>query len=196
VKRTALLILFVALPSISGPFSQAQPSTEPQDWIPQAIADLAQTASSHTDFSFDHSMLVLASKVDQDDDSFRRIIAGVDGVSVHRYRFQNGVAYNPGVLNAVKAQYHAAGWEHLAGGHRKQNSPNETDLWFRLDHAAIRKIAVLAVGRDQINFITVSGSISPLDLLHLSGHFGIPPIQGGVAVPNASQQQNLQPPGY
>jgi len=28
----------------------------------------------------------------------------------------------------------------------------------------------------------VSGSISPIDLLHLSGHLGIPKIQGGVIV--------------
>jgi hypothetical protein len=35
----------------------------------------------------------------------------------------------------------------------------------------------------QLNFIAVSGSISPIDLLHLAGHFGIPKIEGGVVVP-------------
>src|SRR6266852_6304435 len=59
-------------------------------------------ASSRTEFSLDHSMLVLASKVDQDDDSLRHIIAGVDGVSVHRFRFQNMGMYDPRLLNAVR----------------------------------------------------------------------------------------------
>src|SRR5947209_1554880 len=159
------LILSLFALFLTAPVALAQSSAQPQppDWMPQAISELAQTASSHADFSFDHSMLVLASKVDQDDDSLRRIVAGVDGVSVHRLRFQNGGTYDPAILTAVKAQYHAAGWEHLAGGHHKDGGPGETDLWFRLENAAIRKIAVMTVGRDQVNFITVSGSNSPLD---------------------------------
>jgi len=177
----------------SGP---AAPS-EPGDWIPQAIRNLSQAASSHSDFTFDHSMLVLAAKADQDDDTMRRIVAGVDGVSVHRLRFQNGAAYDPDVLNAVGREYHAAGYEHISGGHNKQGGPGETDLWFHLENNAIRKMAFLVAGRDHINFVTVSGSISPLDLLHLAGHFGIPPIEGGIKIPNSvASQAPAQPPAY
>jgi len=32
----------------------------------------------------------------------------------------------------------------------------------------------------------VSGSIRPLDISHLGGHFGILKIEGGVLVPNAA----------
>jgi hypothetical protein len=52
-----------------------------------------------------------------------------------------------------------------------------------MDHASIRDIAVLLVGAKELNFISVSGSITPLDLLHLSGHFGIPKMDGGAVVP-------------
>jgi hypothetical protein len=34
-----------------------------------------------------------------------------------------------------------------------------------------------------VDFISASGSVTPLDLLHLSGHFGIPKMDGGMAVP-------------
>jgi len=37
--------------------------------------------------------------------------------------------------------------------------------------------------------VEVSGSISPLDLMHLAGHFGIPRIEGGVVVPAPSGGQ-------
>ena len=143
-------------------------------------------------------MLILASKTDQDDDAMRRIIAGVDGVSVHRFRFQNGASYDPEILNAVRREYHAAGYEHVAGGgHNKQGGPGETDLFFHLENNAIRKMAFLVVGRDHINFVTVSGSISPLDLLHLAGHFGIPPIEGGIKIPNSvASQAPAQQPAY
>jgi hypothetical protein len=56
-------------------------------WIPQGVQNLQQSASSKSDFTFDHSMLVLASKVQHDNVDLRRVIAGVSGVSVLRYRF-------------------------------------------------------------------------------------------------------------
>jgi hypothetical protein len=193
------VLAFLALIPIltAAGLGQSQPAaqTQPQDWIPQAIQDLRQAASSHTDFTFDHSMLVLAAKTDQDDDTMRRIVAGVDGVSVHRFRFQNGVSCDPEILNALRREYHAAGYEHLAGGHNKEGGPVGTDLWFHLENNAIRRMAFLVAGRDHINFVTVSGSISPLDLLHLAGHFGIPPIEGGIKIPNsAASQAPTQPP--
>lgn len=195
------LLLAVLLLSVSA-LAQVQPpqvqSPVQQDWIPRAVQDLAQTATSHSDFAFDHSMLVLASKVDQDDDSMRRIIAGIDGVSVHRFRFQDGFGYAPDVMNAVRQEYHAAGWEHLAGGGHKEGGA-ETEMWFRLENAAIRNMAFLVVSRDHVNFVTISGSISPIDLLHLAGHFGIPPIEGGIRIPNTAASQapaSSQQPGY
>lgn len=179
------LITFLLLISASA-FAQPQP----QDWVPRAITDLGQNASSRTEFTLDHSMLVIASKLNQDDEDLRRVIAGVDGVSVHRFRFQTAGMYDPDILNAVRQQYHAAGWKHMVG---KQGGTGATDIWLHFENNAIRNIAVLLIGQNQVNFFAVSGSISPLDLLHLAGHFGIPKIEGGVVVPapGVSQQQPL-----
>jgi hypothetical protein len=192
IFRITCLICVAFSPIIAQSQQQKLPTeaqSQSQDWIPQAIYNLGQTASSHSDFTFDHSMLVIASKVDQDDDSLRRVIAGVDGVSVHHFRFQSGAVCDPAILDAIRQQYQAAGWEHLARGHNKQGELIQSDVWFHLENAAIRKVAYMVVGRDQINFVTISGSISPIDLLHLSGHFGIPPIQGGAKIPNTTASQ-------
>ena len=186
------------LPEAQLPQSQLQ-LEPPQDWVPQAIESLRQNASSKTEFTLDHSMLVLASKMDQDDEGLRRVIAGVDGVSVHRFRFQSYGTYDPEILNAVRQEYHAAGWQHLAGSHAKDGGPGATDLWIRYQHNTIRNIAVLFAGQDQVNFVAVSGSISPIDLMHLGGHFGIPRIEGGVFVPaprNDNERYHPQQPGY
>jgi hypothetical protein len=163
-----------------------------QNWIPDEIWSLGENATSRTEFSLDRSMLVMASKQDPDDDSLRRVIAGVDGISVHRFRFQGGPGYDPQILNQMRQQYQNAGWQHVSRAHDKYGYPSGTDLWLRLDHNAIRNIAVLFAGADQVNFISVSGAISPLDLLHLAGHFGIPKISGGVLVPPPDRQP--QPP--
>jgi hypothetical protein len=198
--RVSHLLSVTAVLSASFLIAQTQAPTQPPqppDWVPQAIADLEQTASSHSDFSFDHSMLVLASKIDQDDDSLRRVIAGVEGVSVHRLRFQNGAGYDSAILENARQQANAAGWEHLGGGHKKGDFPAGNDVWFRFENNAIRKVAFMTIGPDHINFVTISGSISPLDLLHLAGHFGIPPIEGGARIPNSGASRPTSPqPGY
>ena len=176
-------VVFVILITLSPPtFVAAQ--QQQQEWIPQEVDSLRQAASSKTEFTLDHSMLVLASKLDQDNEDLRRVIAGVSGVSVHRYHFPGPGAYDPETLSAIKQDYEAAGWHQLMNKHEKHGGPGVSDLWIRFDHNAITSIAILLAKPEEVNFIVISGSISPLDLSHLGGHFGIPKIEGGVEVPN------------
>ena len=166
----------------SAPVSSASPQAVQQNWFPMAIEGLGQNASSRTEFTLDHNMVVLASKADPGDESLRRVIAGVDGISVHRFKFQGTVMYDPQVLNAVRHEYNEAGWQHISNAHDKYGYPSGTDLWIHFEHTTIRNIAFLITRADQIAFVSVSGSISPIDLLHLAGHFGIPRIEGGVVI--------------
>ena len=157
------------------------------EWIPQGIDAVRQSASSKTEFTLDHSMLVFASKLDPDNEDLRRVIAGVSGVSVHSYHFPQPWMYDPDALGSVKEEYRAAGWKQLLNKHAKDGSPGVSDLWVRFENNAISNIAILLAGSKEVNFIVVSGSISPLDLSHLGGHFGIPKIEGGVMVPNTAR---------
>ena len=55
-------IVFVVVIAISAAkLTQAQ---QQHDWIPQGIEALRQDASSKTEFTLDHSMLIFASKLD------------------------------------------------------------------------------------------------------------------------------------
>lgn len=152
--------------------------------VPQALESLRESASSKTEFTLDHSMLVFASKLDSDNDDLRRVIAGVSGISVHRFHFAAPGMYDPSALRSVKEEYKSAGWKQLVNNHEKGGGPGGTGLWVRFENNAISDVAVLLAKDNSVNFIVVSGSISPLDLIHLGGHFGIPKIEGGVTVPN------------
>jgi hypothetical protein len=163
-------------------FSEAQE----QVWIPQGIGILQQTAASKSEFTFDHSMLALASKIDPDNEDLRRVIAGVSGISVHRFHFPGEWQYDPGALSAVREEYRAAGWKRYMNKHGNDGSPGSSDLWVRWENNAVANVAILLAGPHEVNFVVVSGSISPLDISHLGGHFGIPKIEGGVVVPNSS----------
>ena len=180
--RTALALL---LAICAATLTQAQQSL---DAIPQGIEALRQSASSKTEFTLDHGMLVFASKLDRDNEDLRRVIAGVSGISVHSYRFPGTWTYESGDLDSVKEEYKTAGWMQLMNRHPKDQGPGLTQLWIRFDHEAISNIAILLSRSNEVDFIQVSGSISPLDLSHLGGHFGIPKIEGGVLVPNVDHR--------
>ncbi|MGO8794019.1 MAG: DUF4252 domain-containing protein [Candidatus Sulfotelmatobacter sp.] len=178
--RLALLPLLVII-SLSA-FASAQ---EQSAWIPQDIQHLQQTASSKSGFTFDHSMLVLASKLDPHDPDLRRVIAGISGISVQNYRFASPGQYD---LNArsVDKEYKAAGWTKLLNKHHQNGVDGTTDLWVRMENNAISNVAILLARPHEVSFVAISGSISPADLSRLSGHFGIPTSEGGVVVPNPS----------
>jgi len=165
----------------------SQTSTRQSAWTPRGVEALRSQASSKTEFALDHSMLVLASKLDPDDEDLRRVIAGVNGVSVHSYRFSGAGMYDLAALGSVKGEYSAAGWKQVMN-REKDGGHEVTNVWMRLENNAISNVAVLQARATEVDFIVVSGSISPVDLSHLGGHFGIPKIEGGVVVPNTSRR--------
>lgn len=181
------------------PAAHAQQGTPPPaqqtQWCPQGVASLGQNASSRTEFTLDRSMIVLASKlVDQDDSDLRRVIAGLNGISVHSYRFPAPGLYDLAAIQSLRQQYHAAGWQHLVSDHNKVDGigvgrTGVSDLWIHLKNAEIDDVAVLLTSPTQLNFFSVSGALRPLDLVHLSGHFGIPSFEGGTMVPAPDSQR-------
>ncbi|MBW8748332.1 MAG: hypothetical protein JF584_12350, partial [Acidobacteria bacterium] len=59
-----------------------------------------------------------------------------------------------------------------------------TDLWMHFSGAQIDDVSVLIRQPRQMSFISISCQLRPLDLLHLSGHFGIPKVDpNAVMVP-------------
>jgi Domain of unknown function (DUF4252) len=177
LSRVVLAILTVVSAIV---LAEAQ---QPLERIPQGIEALRLSSSSKTEFTLDHSMLVLASKLDPDNEDLRRVIAGVNGVSVHSYHYSRPWIYSPDAVNSVKEEYGAAGWKHVMNAHEKEGG---TDIWLRWENNAISNVAILVAKSNEVDFIVVSGSVSPMDLSHLGGHFGIPKIEGGVTVPNTA----------
>src|ERR1700730_1526117 len=144
-------LTFFVLATVLATFAAQSSEAQQQNiWIPQGIEALRQTASSKSEFTFDHSMLVLASKLDPDNEDLRRVIAGVSGISVHRYHFPGSWQYDPGVLSSVNEEYRAAGWKRVLNKHDKNEVPGVTDLWVRLENNAISNIAILLARQNEV----------------------------------------------
>ncbi len=164
-------------------------------WVPQGMEALGRTAAFHTDFTFDRSMLQLASGLWEGpgDPAFSDAVNRLDGISVHSYHYAAPGMYDPRLLDVVRRQYGAMGWEHLVTARSAANG-GATDLWISFHHMRATGAVVLFQSPTNLNLIAFSGNLSPLDLLHLRGHFGIPRFPGDRFVPAPGPAARNAPP--
>ncbi len=170
------LTLLAAVP-VSG---VAQPG--PPIGLTQDFSALADQPATHTSFSFDRSLMQIAQNLLQNNGmDAQRAAAALTGISVDTYHYQQPAFYTPEVMGSIIETYHAAGWRHLVNGNQTpansaQPHTTLTDLWLHFNGADVDDLMVLIRAPRDMNVIQVTGDLRPLDLLHLSGHFGIPKV--------------------
>lgn len=199
-NRMRWLVIPVLCTALGGSFALAEPPTDPAatpasdapptpppgdqlgsailEWVPPALSELSTQALAKESFTLDRTMLEAAAGLmsNSDDDSLRQTAAKLDGVSVHLLRFSEPDTADPAAIAAVRDSYHLRGWKHVvsstsAGG---PVHDNKTDVWVVMDGANLRGAVVLVDTPKSLTLATVAGNLSPVDLLHLRGHFGIP----------------------
>lgn len=166
--------LLAALICLAPALGRAQTPPSADAWLLQSMAPLSQNASFHTDFTFNKQMLEGLAGIAGDADT-QRVVGGLDSIIVHLYRYPEPGLYNPAVLNALGEQYRALGWQHLVAASRDHSDPDpRTDLWIHYEHGDVEGMTLLITQPRSLNLVEVNGVLSPIDLLHLRGHFGIP----------------------
>jgi hypothetical protein len=142
---------------------------------------LSAQAAFKSSFTLDRTMLTAAAGLLPDSEAeARRAVGKLDGVSVHILRFGAAGIADEGQVDAIRAAYHLRGWKHMVSTTRTGGPVHSgsTDIWFVLDGANVRGAVVLAETPKSLTLVTVAGNLSPVDLLHLRGHFGIPRFEG------------------
>lgn len=183
--RLPSIFLTAALCAAVGSTLNAQ---QPQG-VMEALRGISSQPANHTAFTFDHNMLQVAEGYIDDGSSGKRTLAALNSITIENYHYHEPVFYLPESMSALVAAYNAAGWKHLVNQNaspRDSASPHApiTDLWLHFHSGEIEDVTVLVRGQREMNLIEVSGVLSPLDLVHLSGHFGIPKVDpNAVMVP-------------
>lgn len=148
------------------------------NWLPQGMIALGQQSSSHTDFSFDRSILGMVGNLSNLDEPTRQTIARLNGVALHLYHFPAQRGYDRAAVEAIRVQYGTLGWKHFSTSKPEPTPLGDgsarTDVWINTHGINVAGATILMAGPTTVNLIAVSGDLSTLDLLRLRGHFGIP----------------------
>jgi hypothetical protein len=158
-----------------------EPAPVVVEWTPPELTPLSAQAAANSSFTLDRTMLAAASGLlPEADQQTRQAIAKIDGVSVHLLRFGATGISDEKQVEALREAYHQRGWKHLVtttGGGSPLHS-GTTDAWLVLDGVNVRGAVVLVETPKSLTLVTFKGDLSPADLLHLRGHFGIPRFEG------------------
>jgi hypothetical protein len=164
-------------------------SQTPPD-VSRAIGELADQPATHTGVVFDRTMMQIAQSVLQSGGiDADRAAAALTSISFDTYRYKEPAFYTPETMASIVEAYHRAGWKHLVNGNQTPANSAQprsaiTDLWLHFNGMDIDHVTVLVRAAHDMNLIQVAGDLRPLDLIHLSGHFGIPKVDpNAVMVP-------------
>jgi len=159
--------------------------------VADALKEIASEHATHTSFTMDRDMLETANGLFGDGGG---PVAGLSSITFENYKYREPAFYIPENVAALRKAYDAAGWMHLVDQNaspKQSAAPTKpvTDLWMHFHGTDIDGLTVVVRGAKQMSVIEVSGILKPLDLVHLSGHFGIPKVDPSVVmVPDKSRQ--------
>jgi hypothetical protein len=176
--------------ALSTAIAMAQPPGAVPSNLQSALMNLADQPASHTSFSFDRSELQVAQNLLASGGlDANHAAAALTGISVDNYRYPRPAFYTPETMASIIAGYNAAGWKHLVNANQTpantaQPHASVTDLWLRFAGPDITGVTVLTRSARDMSVVQITCELRPLDLVHLSGHFGIPKVDpNAVMVP-------------
>ncbi|MFN2974704.1 hypothetical protein [Terriglobus aquaticus] len=163
---------------------------------PQAFASIVRQAPQQSSFTLDRSMLTAADGfLNGSSPDGRRIAAGLNSITFTNFHYHDYAGYDGAAFAALNSAYEAAGFHHMVNANANSRAPMLTDLWLRTQGAMVTNVVVLTRGDRNMNAITVDCNLRPLDLLHLSGHFGIPQVDANAVMVPAGPG-GAPPPAY
>jgi hypothetical protein len=148
--------------------------------VPPALQQLSAQATAKSSFTLDRSLIAAAAGLTGDMDAdTKQAIGKLDGVSVHVLHFNDASLADPVLVGEVREAYRIPGWKHVVTTSDSVTIRDAlTDVWVVMDGINVRGAVVMVQSARSLTVATVAGNLSPLDLLHLRGHFGIPRFDG------------------
>jgi hypothetical protein len=191
LRTFALVSAAASLLSVATAARAASPDSAAQiAAIADRISNLADQPATHTGVTFDRSMMqIVQGMLEQGGLEADRAAAALTSISFDNYRYREPAFYTPETMAEIVNSFHRAGWKHLVNGNQtplNETQPRTmiTDIWLHFTGADIDHVTVLTRAARDMSLIQVRGDLRPLDLIHLSGHFGIPKVDpNAVMVP-------------
>jgi len=142
---------------------------------------LEARARDVVEVNVDGKLLDLAKRVTGkvDDANAKKVaesIAGLKGIYVRVFNFENENEYNLADIDDIRSQLNGPGWERLANARSKRNN-QKVDVYTMFSGDLVSGVAVVVSESKRIAIVNMIGPIDIEALTELSGRFNIPKIE-------------------
>jgi hypothetical protein len=124
-----------------------------------------------------------------EDAAARDVLAGLQGIYVKSYTFDEDFAYPMADIEKVRKQLSAPGWSRLVQVRSKKEQAN-VDIYMSVDGNKALGLAIIASEPREFTIVNIVGSVD-LDKLHqLEGKFGVPQLELEKDAGKAAKSEN------
>ena len=154
--------------------------TKGQLQLPE-FAALADKASESVNVTLDASLLRMACRflnADEDPEqaAAKKLCAGLTGIYVRHYTFDNDYAYPKGDIDGVRRQLSAPGWSRIVEARSKKENTN-VDVFVLLNGDKAQGLSIIASEPREFTIVNIVGSIDLEQIHDLEGKFGVPNLE-------------------
>ena len=134
------------------------------------------------DISLNGSMLQFAAKFldgkDPDEARVKKLIAGIEGIYVRSFEFKKDGEWSQADLEGVRSQLKAPDWSRMVGVQELERGVDGGGVFPQRQDKKVTGVAILVTDPREFTVVNLAGTIDLDSLADLSGHFGVPKIEG------------------
>jgi len=138
---------------------------------------LAGRASESVEISIDERLLRLAAKLlsssTPNEAKIKELVAGLKGVYVRSYEFDQPNSYSNSDVDEIRTQLRAPGWSKLVGVRSRKEGEN-VEVFTMLNGSSVVALAIIAADPKELTLVNIVGPIDLEKLSQLEGQLGIP----------------------
>lgn len=143
-----------------------------------SLDHLAAKASQSVDVNIDERLMRLASKAfsdqDADEREVKKLVAGVKGIYVKSFEFENDGQYSTADIETIRAQLRGPGWMRLINVTSKKEG--NLEVYLLMTGEQVGGLAVLSTDNRELVVVNIVGPVDLDKLAKLEGQFGVPEL--------------------
>ena len=143
-----------------------------------SLDHLAAKASQSVDVNIDEKLIRIALKVFSDQDPEERkvkdVVAGIKGIYVKSFEFENEGQYTAADMETIRAQLRGPGWTRLVNVMSKKEG--NLEVYLLMNGETVGGLAVLSSDVRELVVVNIVGPVDLEKLAKLEGQFGIPEL--------------------
>jgi hypothetical protein len=137
-------------------------------------------ASESVSVTLDSSLIALAARfldpAKPEDAAARQVIAGISGIYVRSFTFDEDFAYPREQVERLRQQLSPPRWQPLVQVHNRKDR-NDVDVYVAVEGSRTTGLTIIASEPREFTVVNIVGSVDLQKLHQLEGHFGIPKLQ-------------------